>query len=93
LWIQKFVDVSYDPAKRDETRRRRGLDFADAGEIFKAVLVTVEDTRFDYGETRFITAGCLAGRCGVIVWTWRGKSRRIISMRYAHASEEARWFS
>jgi uncharacterized DUF497 family protein len=54
--------------------------------------VTVQDTRFDYGEDRYITAGYLNCRCVVLVWTPRGESRRIISMRVAHASEEKAWF-
>jgi uncharacterized DUF497 family protein len=51
------------------------------------------DVRIQYGEDRFITAGHLAGRCVVLVWTPRGGARRIISMRYAHADEEANWFT
>ena len=45
----------------------------------------------DYGEDRFITIGALAGRLVVIVWTPRDDSRRVISMRYAHAKEARRW--
>jgi uncharacterized DUF497 family protein len=86
------VDISFDPAKRAETLTRRGLDFADAGAVFAGRTVTVQDTRRDYGEDRFITAGHLAGRCVVLIWTPRGGARRIISMRHAHAEEEARWF-
>lgn len=86
------MDISFDPAKRAATLANRGLDFADAGAVFDGVTVTVEDTRHEYGEDRFIPAGHLAGRCVVLVWTPRGGARRIISMRHAHADEEARWF-
>ena len=86
------MDISFDPAKRADTLRYRGLDFADVGAVFAGLTVTVRDTRHEYGEDRFITAGHLAGRCVVLVWTPRGGARRIISMRYAHADEEARWF-
>jgi uncharacterized protein len=74
------MDITFDPAKRELTRRRRGLDFA-----------RVVDDRFDYGETRFITAGHLDGRLVVMVWTQRGKVRHIISMRHCHAKEEEIW--
>ncbi|HKM62599.1 MAG TPA: BrnT family toxin [Acidisphaera sp.] len=37
--------------------------------------------------------GRLDGRCAVIVWTPRGGTRRSISMRHAHAEEEANWAS
>ena len=87
------VDISFDPAKRAETLDRRGLDFADAGEVFVGRTVTIQDDRFDYSEDRFITAGHLGTRCVVLVWTPRDGSRRVISMRYAHAREEAAWFS
>lgn len=60
--------------------------------MFAGVTVTVQDRRRDYGEDRYITAGHLRGRCVVLVWTPRGGARRIISMRHAHADEEARWF-
>ncbi len=86
------VDISFDPAKRDATLSNRGLDLADAGRVFETATVTVEDTRFEYGEVRYITAGHLVGRCVVLVWTPRGGTRRIISMRHAYADEEEAWF-
>jgi uncharacterized protein len=86
------VDISFDPAKRAKTLAERGLDFADAGLVFAGRTATVQDRRSDYGEDRYITAGYLRGRRVVLVWTPRGNARRIISMRYAHASEEKRWF-
>lgn len=86
------MDLSYDPAKRATTLLHRGLDFADAGAVFAGRTVTVQDTRRDYGEDRFITAGHLAGCFVVLVWTPRDRARRIISMSFAHADEERRWF-
>ena len=85
------MDVSYDPAKRDKVLAERGIDFAQAAEVFAATVAEIEDTRRDYGERRFITAGTLKDRLVVIVWTPRDGSRRIISMRFAHAREEALW--
>jgi uncharacterized DUF497 family protein len=72
------VDISFDPEKRAAILEHRGLDFADAGQVFAGRTVTVQDARRDYGEDRFITAGHLAGRCVVLVWTPRGEARRII---------------
>lgn len=63
------MDISFDPVKRADTLANRGLDFADAGLVFASRTVTVQDTRQAYGEDRFITAGYLAGRCVVLVWT------------------------
>ncbi len=42
------------------------------------------DDRKDYGEPRYISAGRLNGRIVIIVWSPRGKARRIISMRKAN---------
>ncbi len=87
----KAVKISYDPAKRAATLQHRGLDFADAGEVFTGPRATARDDRQDYGETRYITAGYLGGRLVVVVWTPRDGTRRIISMRYAHEREAERW--
>jgi uncharacterized DUF497 family protein len=80
---------SWNEAKRRATLAERGLDFADAELIFAGRTMTLPDERKDYGEPRFITAGRLRGRFVVAVWTPREGGRRIISMRYGHADEEA----
>lgn len=85
------MTITFDPAKRELALRHRGLDFARAAEIFAGPTATIADERFDYGETRFITAGLLDGRVVVTVWTQRGETRHIISMRHCHAKEEKIW--
>jgi uncharacterized DUF497 family protein len=84
------VRITSDPAKREWTLRKRELDFKDAREVFAEPTVTLQDVREDYGEDRFITYGYLRGRMVVVVWTPRGKARRIISMRKCNAKEQAR---
>ena len=71
----------------------RGLDMAETAEVFAGDLVTVEDSRQDYGETRFTTVGFLQGRMVVVIWTRRGITRRIISLRKANAREQAHYLS
>jgi uncharacterized protein len=83
--------ISYDPAKRDETLARRGLDLADAGIVLSGPALTAEDDRFDYGEPRFITIGLLRARMVVVAWTPRGDTYRIISMRKANDREVTRY--
>jgi hypothetical protein len=51
------------------------------------VHLTRIDDRRDYGEPRFISAGRLDERIVVIVWTPRGRARRVISMRKANERE------
>lgn len=83
--------IDYDPAKRATTLEARGLDMAQAGEVFDGPTLTVEDDRQDYGESRFLTIGFLAGRMVVLAWTQREAGRRIISMRKANDREQARY--
>jgi len=82
--------ISYDPAKRQKTLDERGLDFEDAPAVFAGLTFEVEDTRRDYGETRMICFGHLAGRLVVIGYTPRGAVRHVFSMRKANEREQAR---
>ena len=82
------MDIEFDPEKRADTLRSRGLDMADAAEIFADAILTVADNRLDYGEERFMTVGYLKGRMVVVIWTMRESSRRVISLRKANAREQ-----
>lgn len=82
------MDIEFDPAKRLATLADRGLDMADAAEVFADAVITVADTRLDYGEDRFMTVGYLKGRMVIVIWTMRGTSRRIISLRKANEREQ-----
>lgn len=79
--------ITFDRTKRERTLQERGLDFRQAKEVFDGPHLTRPDERKDYGELRFISAGKLSGRFVIIVWTPRGKARRIISMRKANERE------
>jgi uncharacterized DUF497 family protein len=83
--------ISFDPAKRAETFRKRRIDFLDAERVFGGLTYTIPDQRFPYPEERFITVGLLSGRMVIVVWTPTGDGRRIISMRKANAREQARY--
>ncbi len=80
--------VTFDPAKRELTLRMRGLDMARSAEVFDGQTLTVDDDRQDYGEPRWITVGYLDGRMVVLVWTKRGESLRVISLRKANEREQ-----
>lgn len=82
--------ITFDRAKRDRTLFERGLDFQRARDVFAGPHLTRADDRRDYGELRFISAGKLDGRIVVLVWTPRGRARRIISMRKANERESRR---
>ena len=83
--------ITFHDAKRDWTLRVRGLDFADAEDVFAGATFSAEDKRDDYGEARIITIGFLARRMVVVVWTQRGVDRHVLSMRKANGREQARF--
>jgi uncharacterized DUF497 family protein len=82
------VKITFDPEKRERTRIERGLDFADAAQVFEGTTVEIEDTRRDYGEPRILCFGKLAGRMVVIGYTPRGADRHVFSMRKANDREQ-----
>jgi uncharacterized DUF497 family protein len=81
------MKITFDPVKRAATLLERGLDFADAAEVFAG---KTPDDRHDYGELRIITVGSLRGRMVIVVWTPRGEARQVFSMRKANAKEKRR---
>lgn len=90
--IYNYSDfLSCDPAKRDWTLARRGLDFEDAWLVLNGRTAEVEDIRRDYGELRILCFGMLMGRMVVIGHTPRGAVRHVFSMRKANEREKARY--
>ena len=81
------MKITFDSDKRRWTLENRELDFADAPLVFANDYIEILDDRKDYGELRYRVFGSLKGRHVAIIWTPRGRSKRIISMRYAHDEE------
>ena len=82
--------ITFDPAKRAKTLADRGLDFEDAALVFAGATFELEDLRKDYGESRIICYGLLAGRMVVIGYVPRGNTRHVFSMRKANDREKER---
>ena len=80
-----------DEKKRKLNLAKHGIDFRDAEAIFDGPLVTVEDTREDYGEPRYAALGLLEDIVVSVVYTERNDQVRIISIRKA-LKHEARFF-
>ena len=78
----------WDEEKSRRNLSKHGLSFDDAESVFAGQVMTFEDTRFDYGEPRFLSLGRLEGRIVVIAHTPRGPKTRIISMRKANSREQ-----
>ena len=83
----------WDEKKRKFNLAKHGIDFRDAEKIFDGPLVTVEDVRQDYGEPRYVSLGLLEGIVVSMVYTERGDTVRIISMRKALKHETRFFFS
>ena len=87
------MTFDWDEAKRRINLDKHGLDFADAEAVFDGSTVTLEDTRLEYGEQRFLSFGILRGRCVVIAHSESDDTIRVISMRKASKHEERSYFS
>ena len=84
---------SWHESKRQITLNKRGLDFAQAEQVFTGPTFTFEDNRQDYGEQRWVTLGLLGEKVVVIVHTESEDEIRIISMREATKNEQILFFS
>jgi uncharacterized protein len=82
------MKLSWDETKRQRTLTDRGLDFASAAQISGVYEYIIEDTRFDYGERRYMSLGHINARLCVVVWTPRDGGRHFISMRKANDREQ-----
>jgi uncharacterized DUF497 family protein len=82
--------ITFDMSKREKTLIERGLDFADALQVFAGTTFEIEDTRKDYGELRVVCYGLLSGRMVVIGYTPRFAERHVFSMRKANEREKKR---
>jgi uncharacterized DUF497 family protein len=83
--------LTWHESKRDATLADRGIDFADANQIFNGPTFEFADERLNYGEKRMICFGYLYGRLMVVGYVQRGEARHIYSMRKANEREQAKF--
>lgn len=85
------LDQTFDPEKSRANKARRGFGFEIATRFeFDSALI-VEDDREDYAETRYVGIGFIGVRVHVIVFTLRGDTLRVISLRKANKREIRRY--
>ena len=85
-----FDDVDYDPAKSAINVAKHGISLGDfAG--FDGDVTFIADERYDYGEHRVWAVGRIEGVGHVLVFTRRGETARLISLRRAHEKEMRRY--
>ena len=69
----------WDKEKRQANLVNPEIDFRQMPELFDGPTVEAVDDRFSYGETRTNCLGEIEGRVFVVIITWRGADRGIIS--------------
>ena len=82
---------NWDEDKRQTNLAKHGVDFALAAFFEWDSAKTEPDLRWNYGEERLESIGHIGERLYVLIYTPRGGSRRLISLRKANAREVERW--
>ncbi len=73
------MSYEWDGAKDRKNQEKHGVSFEQGAQIFDSPVLERPDPR-DYGEPRTIAIGHdRNGEFFVVVYTWRGETRRIIS--------------
>ena len=86
------MQFEWDAAKNEVNIRKHGIDFEDVKDIFNHPMMTLMDSRENYGEARWLAVGWIQTVLGVVVYTERiGDVIRIISARKAIKSEVRRY--
>jgi len=81
------MQYEWDENKRIANLARHKIDFADAIDFEWGTALETIDDRFDYGEKRWVALGFIRKKLHVMVYTFRAKNIRIISLRKANKRE------
>ncbi|MGD9047755.1 MAG: BrnT family toxin [Anaerolineae bacterium] len=82
------MKFAWDETKRQTNLAKHGLDFTEAESVFRGVMFSFEDDRFEYAEHRFITIGLLRSTAVVIAHKEQKDVIRSFSMRRATGNEQ-----
>jgi uncharacterized DUF497 family protein len=80
------MEFEWDETKRARTIAERALDLASAYLFFDGRPAIHQPTPRNE-EDRWKTTAQIEGAIFTVVWTWRGETIRVISMRRAHEQE------
>ncbi|MCO4891630.1 BrnT family toxin [Cupriavidus sp. WGtm5] len=79
--------ISFDPGKDVANTVKHGISLAMAAEIDWSDVMARPDTRSDYRELREIGFGFIGDRPYCVVFTQRGETFHVISLRKANTRE------
>ncbi|MEC4802974.1 MAG: BrnT family toxin [Jaaginema sp. PMC 1079.18] len=83
----------WDERKNQQNRKKHGISFEEAKEIFNGIVFTAFDERFDYEEDREISIGTIRNVVIVMVaHTERNGNIRLISARKATPKERKTYY-
>ena len=85
------MDFEWDEAKRLANIEKHEVDFRVAVFIFEGPVFEAADGREDYGEARLKAIGRDGEDTYIVVYTWRGERRRIISAWKAGRNERTQY--
>ena len=85
------MKIEYDPDKNAENIADRNLSFDEVVGFEFETALRWEDTRKNYGETRYCALGKIVNRVHVIVYTRIDDGIRVISFRKANKREVKRY--
>ena len=83
--------IEWDEGKRQAVLRDRKVDILEAALIFEGPTLEAVDDRNSYGEERFKALGEVDGKYFVVIFTWRGAARRIITAWKAGRHDRKRY--
>lgn len=81
------MQFEWDERKNRLNIEKHGIALSDSWQVFERPLLIRLDERKDYGEPRWIALGDLNGMVVVLVFTRRGETIRMISIRKGNKHE------
>jgi len=81
------MEIEFDPSKNALNIEKHGVPLTDAIKLEWEYLLAKKDDRNDYNEVRMIGYAPILTRVYCVVFTDRGKVRRVISLRKANKRE------
>lgn len=82
----------YDPRKSEANKLKHGIDFEDARRMWDDDDRVVAVASYPE-ERRFLTVGLIDGKPWTAIWTERGETVRLISVRRARKEETRLYYS
>ena len=83
------MGFDWDEKKRQTNLDKHGIDFLDAKEIWDGPVIEIPSGQTRHSEDRYIALGLLDCEVIAVIYTWRRRHRRIISVRKARKNEKA----